>query len=72
MKDHLTTEYFKEKYKDIPQVDEYIKIMIKAKINPRDIEHVLDIIAHKADPIFIEAKLGPEMALKIRKHYLWK
>ena len=32
-----TTEYLKTKYKNIPQVAKYIKVMLDNKINPRDI-----------------------------------
>ena len=40
-----TTAYLKKKWKNIPQVAKYIKVMIEANISRRDIDLCLDILA---------------------------
>lgn len=60
-----TTAYLKAKYKNIPQVAKYIKVMIDANISPRDVDLALDILQYDYDAMFLEAKLGPALTAKI-------
>jgi len=60
-----TTTYLKKKYKNIPQVTKYIKVMLDAEISPRDIDLALDILQYDYDAMFLEAKLGPALTAKI-------
>ena len=41
-----TTDYLKAKWKNIPQVAKYIKVMLDNNISPRDIDLCLDILAY--------------------------
>lgn len=60
-----TTDYLKKKYKNIPQVAKYIKVMLDNKISPRDIDLALDILQYDYDSMFLEAKLGTALTTKI-------
>lgn len=60
-----TTAYLKAKYKNIPQVAKYIKVLIDNKIAPRDIDLALDILQYDYDPMFLEAKLGTALTAKV-------
>ena len=60
-----TTDYLKKKYKNIPQVTKYIKVMLDNKINPRDIDLALDILQYDYDSMFLESKLGTALTAKI-------
>lgn len=60
-----TTAYLKSKYKNIPQVAKYIKVMIDSNISPRDIDLALDILQYDYDAMFLEAKLGTALTAKI-------
>ena len=60
-----TTDYLKKKYKNIPQVTKYIKVMLDNKINPRDIDQALEILQYDYDSMFLEAKLGAALTAKI-------
>lgn len=60
-----TTAYLKAKYKNIPQVAKYIKVMIDANISPRDVDLALDILQYDYDAMFLESKLGPALTAKI-------
>lgn len=60
-----TTDYLKAKYKNIPQVTKYIKVMLDNKINPRDIDLALDILQYDYDSMFLESKLGTALTAKI-------
>ena len=60
-----TTDYLKKKYKNIPQVTKYIKVMLDNKINPRDIDQALEILQYDYDSMFLEAKLGTALTAKI-------
>lgn len=60
-----TTDYLKTKYKNIPQVTKYIKVMLDNKINPRDIDQALEILQYDYDSMFLEAKLGSALTAKI-------
>lgn len=59
------TTFLKEKYKNIPQVAKYIKVMLDEKIAPRDIDQVLNIIAFEENPLLVTAKLGSALTAKI-------
>ena len=59
------TDYLKKKYKNIPQVAKYIKVMLDANISPRDVDLALDILQFEYDGIFLEAKLGAALTAKI-------
>ena len=60
-----TTDYLKDKYKNIKQVAKYIKVMLDANIAPRDIDLALDILQYDYDGMFLESKLGPALTAKI-------
>lgn len=60
-----TTAYLKNKYKNIPQVAKYIKVMLDSNISPRDIDLALDILQYDYDGMFLEAKLGAALTAKI-------
>lgn len=52
------TKFLKEKWKNIPQVAKYIKVMLDEKVSPRNIDHVLKMLAYKKNPLHITSKLG--------------
>ena len=60
-----TTDYLKKKYKNIPQVAKYIKVMLDANISPRDVDLALDILRYDYDAMFLESKLGAALTAKI-------
>lgn len=60
-----TTNYLKNKYKNIPQVAKYIKVMLDNDISPRDIDEVLKNLQYDYRNRFIEAKLGSALTAKI-------
>ena len=59
------TDYLKKKYKNIPQVAKYIKVMLDADIAPRDVDLALDVLQYEQDGMFLEAKLGAALTAKI-------
>lgn len=59
------TDYLKKKYKNIPQVAKYIKVMLDNGIAPRDCDLALDILQFDYDSMFLEAKLGTALTAKI-------
>lgn len=59
------TEYLKAKWKNIPQVAKFIKVMLDNSISPRDIDLALEILQYDYDPMFLEAKLGSALAEKM-------
>ena len=59
------TEYLKAKYKNIPQVVKYIKVMLDEDIAPRDVDLALNILQYDHDGMFLEAKLGSALTEKI-------
>lgn len=63
--DKEVIEYLKMKYKNIPQVVKYIRVMLDNKIAPRDIDLALDILQCDYDGMFLEAKLGAALTAKI-------
>ena len=60
-----TTNYLKKKWKNIPQVAKYIKVMLDADVSPRDIDLALDILQYDYDAMFLEAKLGAALTAKL-------
>lgn len=60
-----TTDYLKKKYKNIPQVAKYIKVMLDANVSPRDVDLALDILQYEYDAMFLETKLGTALTAKI-------
>lgn len=63
--DKETTDYLKKKYKNIPQVVKYIRVMLDNGIAPRDVDLALDILQYDYDGMFLESKLGPALTAKI-------
>ena len=63
--DKETTDYLRNKYKNIPLVSKYIKEMLKSKVSPRDIDLALDILQYDYDGMFLEAKLGASLTAKL-------
>ena len=59
------TDYLKKKYKNIPQVAKYIRLLLDNGIAPRDVDLALDILQYEHDGIFLEAKLGSSLTQKI-------
>lgn len=60
-----TTTYLKNKYKNIPQVTKYIRVLLDNKISPRDIDEVLKNLQYDYSSRFIEAKVGSALATKL-------
>lgn len=60
-----TTNYLKNKYKNIPQVTKYIRVMLDNKISPRDIDEVLKNLQYDFSSRFIEAKIGSALTTKL-------
>lgn len=60
-----TTNYLKNKYKNIPQVTKYIRVMLDNKISPRDIDEVLKNLQYDYSSRFIEAKIGSALTTKL-------
>ena len=60
-----TTNYLKKKYKNIPQVAKYIKVMLDSNISPRDIDEVLKNLQYEYSNRFIEAKIGSALTAKL-------
>lgn len=60
-----TTNYLKNKYKNIPQVAKYIKVMLDSNISPRDIDEVLKNLQYEYSNRFIEAKIGSALTAKL-------
>jgi hypothetical protein len=63
--DKETTNYLKAKYKNIPQVAKYIKVLVDSNISPRDIDLALDILQYDYDAMFLESKLGAALTAKL-------
>lgn len=59
------TNHLKSKYKNIPQVGKYIKVMLDNEISPRDIEEVLKNLQYEYSSRFIEAKIGSALTAKL-------
>ena len=59
------TDYLKNKYKNIPQVTKYIKVMLDNGIAPRDVDLALDVLQYDHDGMFLESKLGTALTAKI-------
>ena len=60
-----TTNYLKAKYKNIPQVAKYIKVLLDNNISPRDIDEVLKNLQYEYSSRFIEAKIGSALTAKL-------
>lgn len=60
-----TTNYLKNKYKNIPQVSKYIRVMLDNDISPRDIDEVLKNLQYDYSNRFIEAKIGSALTAKL-------
>lgn len=60
-----TTNYLKTKYKNIPQVAKYIRVMLDNDISPRDIDEVLKNLQYDYSSRFIEAKIGSALTAKL-------
>lgn len=57
--------YLKKKYKNIPQIAKYIKIMQEANINPRNMDKCLDLLQCKKNPLLLRTKLGTAVTQQI-------
>lgn len=60
-----TTEFLKKKWENIPQVTKYIEVLLEENIPPRDIDGILETIAYKMDSLWISAKIGEELTIKL-------
>ena len=60
-----TTNYLKAKYKNIPQVAKYIRVMLDNDVSPRDIDEVLKNLQYDYSSRFIEAKIGSALTAKL-------
>ena len=63
--DKDTMAYLKKKWRNIPQVAKYIKTMLDNKINPRNIDKCLELLAFEKNPLLLRAKLGTALTQKI-------
>lgn len=60
-----TLDFLKNKWKNIPQVSQYINVLLDNDIPPRDIDQCLEIIAYEADGLLLQMKLDESLALKL-------
>lgn len=60
-----TLDYLKDKWKNIPQVSQYINVLLDNNIPPRDIDQCLEIIAYEADSLLLQMKLDEALTLKL-------
>ena len=60
-----TLEYLKNKWKNIPQVSQYINVLLDNDIPPRDIDQCLEIIAYEMDSLLLQMKLDEALTLKL-------
>lgn len=60
-----TKDFLKKKYKNIPQVSKYIDVLLEENIPPRDIDGILEVIAYEMDSLWISAKIGEELTIKL-------
>ena len=60
-----TLNFLKKKWKNIPQVAKYIKVMQEANINPRNIDKCLEMLQYSRNPLRLRAKLGTALTAKI-------
>ena len=58
-------DYLKKKWKNIPQVAKYIKVMQDSKINPRNMDHILKMLQFEKNPLRMRAKLGTALTQKL-------
>jgi len=63
----LTPAYFKQKYSDLPHINEYVRVLSDADVSPYDIDKSLDIIKHNMDGTFLLATVGEDIADKLYK-----
>jgi len=59
------TKVLRKKYKNIPQVNKYISVMLDNGIAPRDVDLALNILQYDHDGMFLESKLGAALTAKI-------
>lgn len=60
-----TLEHLKDKWKNIPQVSQYINTLLDNNIPPRDIDHCLKIIAFNKSSARLQMKLGSALTAKL-------
>lgn len=60
-----TLEYLKNKWKNIPQVSQYINALLDNEIPPRDIDQCLEIIAYELDGLLLQMKIGSALTAKL-------
>lgn len=60
-----TLNFLKKKWKNIPQVAKYIRVMQEANINPRNIDKCLEMLQYERNPLRLRAKLGTALTAKI-------
>ena len=60
-----TLDYLKNKWKNIPQVSQYINTLLDNDIPPRDIDQCLEIIAYEMDGLLLQMKLDEALTLKL-------
>ncbi len=60
-----TLDYLKNKWKNIPQVSQYINVLLDNDIPPRDIDQCLEIIAYEMDGLLLQMKLDEALTLKL-------
>ena len=60
-----TLNYLKNKWKNIPQVSQYINTLLDNDIPPRDIDQCLEIIAYELDGLLLQMKIGSALTAKL-------
>ena len=60
-----TLDYLKNKWKNIPQVSQYINTLLDNDIPPRDIDQCLEIIAYELDGLLLQMKIGSALTAKL-------
>lgn len=60
-----TLDYLKNKWKNIPQVSQYINELLDNDIPPRDIDQCLKIIAYETSSLLLQMKIGSALTRKL-------
>lgn len=63
----LTPAYFKQKYSDLPHIDEYVKVLSDANVSPYDIDTCLRLIECDMSQLLISSRVGADIANKLQK-----
>lgn len=63
----LTPTYFKIQFRNLPHIDEYIKVLSDANVSPYDIDTCLRLIECDMSQLLISSRVGADIANKLQK-----